>query len=431
MKGRTENTMKPMSRYLLCVSLCALAAGCSGGGYVGSPGSGVVASPGATATPTAPAGAQLTLGQSGAMPTQGLAGTFVLSLAEYDANKHLVTGTYLAPVTLTTNDGGDLSFTVTDPTGASTTSGASATITDSSASIIVNYDGNAVPKSTQISATSGNLGAALNFSPTSMGGSGGSAAVAKITIAQNGATPVEGSPGQFILSLTAYDSTNTPITGTYAAPIILTTNDATDLELATAPGGGGAGSIAISNSQTPVFVTYTGNYVPAGTEFTATSGTTTASLAFTTPTVRGLTTIAALYLTRNGALPVAGTPGASPVYVTAYDQNGRLIAGTLPSPVTVSLNNECPLSLSVGGSSVVSSNCQNVAGVIINNTDQIVYVNYGTNFPTNPEPELSASTADNVCTAITFPGNVEVPCPSPAAPVTSITRRTLARPGRM
>jgi hypothetical protein len=119
------------------------------------------------------------------------------------------------------------------------------------------------------------------------------------------------------------------------------------------------------------------------------------------------------------------------VYVTAYDQNGRLIAGTLPSPVTVSLNNECPLSLSVGGSSVVSSNCQNVAGVIINNTDQIVYVNYGTNFPTNPEPELSASTADNVCTAITFPGNVEVPCPSPAAPVTSITRRTLARPGRM
>ncbi len=396
--------------------LAFAADGCSGGGYLQTPGSGVgtpTPAPVATATAKPTAATLVTLGESGAMPVQGLAGTFVLSLAEYGANKQLISGAYAAPVTLTTNDSGDLSFAVTDPNGSSVASGSSATIVDSTASIVVTYSGNAVPAGTQISASSSGL-ATTTLAFTPVVGGGASAGVASITIAQIGATPVQGSAGQFALAVTALDATGAPISGTYATPISVTTNDVTDVALATTPGGPGASGVVVPNSQTPVFVTYSGNHTPNGTQFGATNGAVSATLPFTTTTPGQLTSIAKITITRVGSAPLANTPGASPFYISAYDANGTLLGGTLPSAVSVTLNDNCDSSLSVGGPSSVQD-CQtspfsNVSIVTINNPSQVVYLDdlYGAS--TDPATVLSASTLDNVCSGVTFPGNAETAC---------------------
>jgi hypothetical protein len=440
MPASEENHMQIVhARVARRVALAALVAvaGCSGGGYLSTPGSGVgtpTPAPATTATPTPPNAALLTLGQSGAMPTQGLPGTFVLSLAEYAANKTLVKGAYGAPITVTTNDSADLTFTVTDPSGASVGNGSSATIADSTASVVVTYSGNAVPAGTQISASaSGVATTTLPFSPVT--GSGTSANVASLTISEIGAVPVQGSAGQFALAVTALDPSGAPISGTYATPIVVTTNDVTDIGLSTVLGAAPSASVTLPNSQTPVFVTYSGNRPPNGAEFSATAGSLSASVPFATTSATQLTTISKLYLTRVGANPLSNSPGASAVYVYAYDQSGTLLGGTLPSAVTVTINSDCDLGLSIGGPIVVTDYCGmlltlNPTAVTINNSNQVVYVNYAAGLNTNAGAQLSASTVDDVCSAITFPGNAETACPpvappAPASP-TSILRRTTA-----
>ena len=207
---------------------------------------------------------------------------------------------------------------------------------------------------------------------------------------------------------------------------MLTTNDATDLQLTTVQNGTGSASVTVPNAQTLVFVSYDGLVVPNGTVFTAFSGGATNTFFFnpinklSPPPV-----ISKIAITRNGEEPtVPPSLGVFPVFVTAYDQNGNTINGTLPSAIDVTLNETCDLSLSLDGSGSVApcvlngvpQTVNNNGAVIINNANQVIFINYDGINVLPKDTALSATTLGGVCEIVGFPGNVPEPCVAATTP---------------
>ncbi|MBD5654480.1 MAG: hypothetical protein IAI50_04790 [Candidatus Eremiobacteraeota bacterium] len=369
----------------------------------------------------------MTLAQNGAAPTVGLAGTFTLTATEYDATGKLLSGTYPQPIVVTTNDTTDLTLSAIPSTG---TSGGSVTIPNSQTVVLVSYDGLAVRSGTQFAASANALtSVTAGFTPVKQAVT--VSPISTFVIGQSGATPHFGSPGQFALSISAYDASGNPITGSYATPIVLTTNDGTDLQLSTVQNAPGSASVTVPNAQTTVFVSYDGSVVPNGTVFSAFAGTASSTLAFTpTNPASPPQVISKLSITRNGAGPVLGQLGVFPVFVTAYDENNIAIYGTLPNAVNVTINESCDMSLSLGGSGSVEPcivNGQpvavdNIGAQIINNANQVVFLNYDGIRPVPAGTDISATTLANICSVISFPANTAQKCPAPV-PNSSRIRR--------
>ncbi len=386
------------------ITVTTAATNVSAKGYVFTPSS----SSGGSTTTTSATIATLSVGPNGALPQVGSAGSFTLTVAGYTSSGSLVTGTYATPIVLTSTDSTDLTFSVNGAAASAT-----ASIPSSSAIVVVNYDGATVPSGTTISvAASGATGASFVFHPTPAGSSTTSS-IAKLTLAEVGATPNQGTPGQFALAVTASDSSGNPISGTYPSPVVVTTNDSTDLQLATSSGGPFTPSVSVSNSSTVIYVSYSGGDVPQSTEFAAnTSGSVMGMLAFN-PAVNTTQSlyIKTLYITTSGAPPDTNSYGSQPIYINAYDQNGNIFNGTYPSPVRATLNNATELDLSVGSyvaaldceaGSPPPNPCPNVAAQVVNNSGQVIFGNYAMQYATYPS-QVSISTSGVSCAAISFP----------------------------
>jgi hypothetical protein len=202
--------------------------------------------------------------------------------------------------------------------------------------------------------------------------------------------------------------------------------------MSTVQNAAGTASVSVPNAQTTVFVSYDGNVVPNGTVFSAFSGAASSQIAFDpTSSSAPPPVITRIGLTRNGANPILGSLGVFPVFVTAYDQNVQ-INGTLPYAIDVTLNETCDLSLSLGGSGSVEpcilngvpQQVDNVGAAIINNADQVVFLNYDGDNVLPTDTAISATTLGNICTYITFPGNKLKTCPAPV-PQSSRRRRMI------
>jgi len=357
----------------------------------------------------------LSIAANGAASVVGTAGSFTLTVAAYNSTDQLITGTYATPLTVTTNDSADLSLSTT-----SGGSGASVTLTSSTQLVIVTYDGKTVPAGTEFTVSApGVTSQSAVFSPN--GATGTSAAAATLKITEVGAPPIQGSTGEFALNVTAFDATGNPISGTYSASILVTTNDSADLTMATTQAGPFTAGVTLSNSSTPIFVEYDGGAVPTNAQFVATAaGATQGTLAFAAEVQPTAATpyIASLYVTGAGESPVSTPGGAVPVFITARDQFNDVITGTYPSPIGVSLNDACDESLSIGGSTTVtpcednSGDITNVAAIVVNSASQVVFVSYSGNAAlpaSNPasvaNSAVSVTTSGLECNAALFPSN--------------------------
>lgn len=365
----------------------------------------------------------LSIVANGAVPIIGSSGAFTLTVSAYDASGQVITGTYPVPLTVSTNDSKDLSISVS---GGSPS--ASVTVTSSSQIVVANYDGAVVPGGTVFSvAAAGAPTATTAFSPG--GGSGSVASIASIVLTQVGSIPNVGTAGQFALTLNAFDVNGATISGTYLQSIVVSSNDSTDLKMATSPNGPFTASISVSNSSTVVYVAYDGAAVPATTSFSANSGTVQGNLAFN-PFVTSSTApyVNTVYVTTAGAAPQMGTPsnpvyGSQPLYVTANDQFGNLITGSYPSKISVTINNATDLDVSLD-SYVVATRCEanpptipcvNNAAIVLNNAGQVAFANYvdagpgpfattgGGGALEAPNPDISVTVNGGLCATIVFP----------------------------
>jgi hypothetical protein len=370
-----------------------------------------VPTPSSSASATPSAIKTLTIAENGAAPQIGSAGSFTLTVAAYDSNGTLITGTYLNPIVVTTNDTSDLVLASSSGNG----SGGSATLTAGSQFVVVTYDGKPIPPGTTFSATAlGVVSASTAFAP-SAASSSKSASIKTISLSAVGPAPAQGEASQFSVNIVANDQNGNPISGAYPAPISISSSDAKDITFATTSAGPFASTVAIANSSTVVYANYDGAAVPQNAQIVGSAGDVAGTLAFT-PAPLATTTlyIAKLTISTGGAAPQANASGAQPVYIAAFDQNGAPINGTYPEPVSISLNNNLEVGLSLGSyvaavdCSASSSNCPNNAVVVVNSAGQTAFADYTSNWQ-NYMSQLSITAAGSgadpgvVCHAINFP----------------------------
>jgi hypothetical protein len=280
-------------------------------------------------------------------------------------------------LTVTTNDSSDLQLSI-----AGGSSGSAVTLTSASQLVLVTYDGKTVPTGTTFTVSApGVASASAAFTPAGAT-TGSGASIASITVSQVGAPPILGTAGEFALNVTALSSSAAPINGTYATPILITTNDSKDISLATSAAGPFGSSVTLTTSGTPVLVEYDGGSVPNDTQFAATAGSVSGTLAFNPQPTSTTPYIDKLYVSGSGVSPNGSEGGAIPIFVTAYDQNGNVISGTYPSPVGVTLTDACDEGISLNASVNITP-CLANGGVIvnpaaltINSASQVLFLSY-------------------------------------------------------
>lgn len=380
-------------------------------------------------SPAAIAISSVSIAANGAPSIVGTSGSFSLTVSAYDSKGALITGTYPAPLLVTTNDSKDLTISVIG--GAS---GGNVTLTSSTQVVVVSYDGAVVPSGTGFSvSTAGAATATALFVPSASSTISVQPVVASITLAPVGPAQIQGSPSEFVLAVTGYDSTLNPISGFYAQPIVVTSNDSTDLQFATAAGGPFSSSISVPSSSTVVYVTYDGASVPSTTAFIASSGSVQTSAIFAPATRTNTSTyIKTLYVSTAGAAPVAAA-GSQPVYIQAVDQNGAIFNGAYPSAISVTLNKNTDLDLAIGQyvpaiACDPTASCSNNAAVVVNNSGQVVFANYIAAALVAPTSSISVTTAGIVCNAIPFPlvSSTVAVCQATIAPQ-SVSQASAAR----
>ncbi len=369
----------------------------------------------------------VTVMQAGPTPQIGTPASVPLTVtAETSGSTAPLTGTYASPILLTTNDSSDIGFSVNG--GASSSS---ASITSSSQTVVVSYDGAALPSGTSIYATTAGVGESSPF--TAMAAS--TTKVASVTLTQVGALPSGETAAEFGINVNAVDSGGNPISGTYTTPVVITSNDTSQLGLSTSYNGPFAASASVPNSSTVVYVQYNGGEVPSGTYLQA-ANVKSSTFTFSTTSSQALF-IQTLYVTTSGAPPDTNSYGSVPISISAFDQNGNPINGTYPSPIDVTINNATELSLSLGSYSPAvdcsaanpndPSPCPNVAAVVLNASGQTIFGDYAINYA-NSESQISVSISGSTCASVSFPAPVPPSSTNPASTPTGSTPFTCQAP---
>jgi hypothetical protein len=260
--------------------------------------------------------------------------------------------------------------------------------------------------------------------------------VASVTLTQIGSLPSGETAAEFGINVNAVDSGGKPISGTYTTPVVITSNDTSQLGLSTSYNGPFSASASVPNSSTVVYVQYNGGQVPSGTYLQAANVAST-KFDFSTTSSQALF-IQTLYVTTSGAPPDANSYGSVPISISAFDQNGNPINGTYPSPIDVTINNATELSLSLGSYSPATdcnpttnpnapSPCPNVAAVVLNASGQTIFGDYAINYA-NSESQVSVSISGNTCASVSFPAPVPASTTSPTSTPTGSTPFTCQAP---
>lgn len=356
---------------------------CSGGG-----GSSPTATP---STGPSQAAISVALGNEEAL---GSGYSYEVLVTLTNAAGQVITGPYPSAVTLTTSDTTDTGFSAT-ASGENIAS--SVSITSSTQPVFFVYDGAKLSSAVSISAASSSAPSA-QYTFTATGVSGGtttsttSTTVASLSIAPNGALPQSGTAGSFTLTVAGYSSTGALVTGTYANPIVLTSNDTADLTFSV-NGGAASTTATVSASGAIVVVNYDGATVPGSTTINASaSGVPTVSIPFapTSPTATAATSISSISLAQIGAAPNEGTAGQFALTITA-SANGSPISGQYPTGIVVSSNDSTVLGLST------SSGGPFTPSVTVNNSSTLVYVQYsGATVPQSTEFAANAGSVQGV-----------------------------------
>ncbi len=360
-----------MKRLSIALLTALALAGCGGGGSSGS---------GAAPNPAGRIPAAMSLSLGAATAVGGLT-VFALTVSAADSSGSPIVGTFASPITLTTSNPTDTGFS-SSATGSPRAGFAD--VSSSTQPVYFVYDGATLATAVTITESSPTVAQrTFGFQSTSQTTS---AAIASLSLAANGAIPLSGSAGSFTLTAAAYSSTGALITGTYPTPIVLTTNDSTDLTLSIA-GGTPASSISITSPAQIVVVSYDGLAVPSGTNISASaSGASTVSIPFVpSSATAGGSSVASIALAQVGALPNAGTAGQFALVLTASNASGGAISGTYPQPIVVSSNDSKDLTFSTVAAGPFA------ASVSVPNSSTVVYVAYdGLTIPANTKFSASA-----------------------------------------
>jgi len=244
-------------------------AACSGGG-----GGTAAVSPGAsTGKPGATAAIQLAL--STALSTGSLA-VVPVTVTAIGSNGATITGSYLAGITVASNDPNDVEFSAT-ASGANPTP--SITLTSSMEPVFLVYNGNTLPAGTSITAatttaaeTTLALSAAVNPNASSAPSSAPTVATSflnLIYVTSGGASPVGTQGGAIPIFIIAQDQNGNDVTGTFPSPIAVTLTNACDESLSIGTSGpvspcenaqgaiSNVAALTITSASEVVFVNYT------------------------------------------------------------------------------------------------------------------------------------------------------------------------------
>lgn len=235
--------------------------------------------------------------------------------------------------------------------------------------------------------------------------------VASLTLSLQGGPLQNGFAGDYTVSLVAKDPSGNVISGSLAAPVIITSSDIADIGLSTTGGSSsGSGYVSVASpSTTPIVLAYDGKNLTAPT-LTATYGSisTTDLLTTTQPSSpTNTTTYSKVSISLVNYASTTAIPGTAQVNISVYDSNGNVVGGSYSPPIVVTINDAEDYELTTSAGSAPPSACTTSPcplypiSAVLSSSSNPLYLGYtGTHHAASGTETISASIPGGPSTSV-------------------------------